>query len=176
MIVTIQAVSTERIEVYPMGMTSRPGYPSSGHGLILIFLARADTADQYLNRNPGSGFRSGASHHHCNNFLRTVRRRWIRRARRPPREPQRFGDIVARAEPLSRDGSSEVGCVQHRLVVVIRQGAQTRARRGVASGTIVGTPVRRTSVQASGPCMYSEIHFWKATCCRCPASVARRPS
>jgi hypothetical protein len=26
-----------------MGMTSRPGYPSSGHGLILIFLARADT-------------------------------------------------------------------------------------------------------------------------------------
>jgi hypothetical protein len=24
-----------------MGMTSRPGYPSSGHGLILIFLARA---------------------------------------------------------------------------------------------------------------------------------------
>ena len=44
-LVTIQAVSTERIEVYPMGMTSRPGYPSSGHGLILIFLARADTAD-----------------------------------------------------------------------------------------------------------------------------------
>jgi len=40
-LVTIQAVSTERIEVYPMGMTSRPGYPSSGHGLILIFLARA---------------------------------------------------------------------------------------------------------------------------------------
>ena len=43
-LVTIQAISTERIEVYPMGMTSRPGYPSSGHGLILIFLARADTA------------------------------------------------------------------------------------------------------------------------------------
>ena len=44
-LVTIQAVSTDRIEVYPMGMTSRPGYPSSGHGLILIFLARADTRD-----------------------------------------------------------------------------------------------------------------------------------
>jgi len=44
-LVTIQAVSTERIEVYPMGMTSRAGYPSSGHGLILIFLARADAAD-----------------------------------------------------------------------------------------------------------------------------------
>ena len=41
-LITIQAVSTERIEVYPLGMTSRPGYPSSGHGLILIFLARAD--------------------------------------------------------------------------------------------------------------------------------------
>jgi hypothetical protein len=43
-LITIQAMSTDRIEVYPMGMTSRPGYPSSGHGLILIFLARADTA------------------------------------------------------------------------------------------------------------------------------------
>ena len=43
-LVTIQAVQTGRIEVYPLGMTSRPGYPSSGHGLILIFLARADTA------------------------------------------------------------------------------------------------------------------------------------
>ena len=42
-LVTIQAISTERIEVYPLGMTSRAGYPSSGHGLILIFLARADT-------------------------------------------------------------------------------------------------------------------------------------
>ncbi len=41
-LITIQAISTERIEVYPLGMTSRPGYPSSGHGLILIFLARAD--------------------------------------------------------------------------------------------------------------------------------------
>lgn len=42
-LVTIQAVQTGRIEVYPLGMTSRPGYPSSGHGLILIFLARADS-------------------------------------------------------------------------------------------------------------------------------------
>jgi hypothetical protein len=43
-LVMIQAMQTERIEVYPLGMTSRPGYPSSGHGLILIFLARADMA------------------------------------------------------------------------------------------------------------------------------------
>ena len=43
-LIQIPAVQTERIEVYPMGMTSRAGYPSSGHGLILIFLARADTA------------------------------------------------------------------------------------------------------------------------------------
>ena len=42
-LVQISAVQTERIEVYPLGMTSRPGYPGSGHGLILIFLARADT-------------------------------------------------------------------------------------------------------------------------------------
>jgi hypothetical protein len=47
-LVTIQAVSTERVEVYPLGMTSRPGYPSSGHGLILIFLARADTASDSI--------------------------------------------------------------------------------------------------------------------------------
>lgn len=43
-LVTITAVSAERVEVYPLGMTSRPGYPSSGHGLILIFLARADSS------------------------------------------------------------------------------------------------------------------------------------
>ena len=42
-LIQIQAAQTERVEVYPLGMTSRPGYPGSGHGLILIFLARADT-------------------------------------------------------------------------------------------------------------------------------------
>jgi hypothetical protein len=44
-LVTLQAVETRRIEVYPHGVTSRPGYPSSGHGLILIFVERADTSD-----------------------------------------------------------------------------------------------------------------------------------
>ena len=34
-------MQTARIEVYPMGVTSRAGYPSRGHGLILIFLRRA---------------------------------------------------------------------------------------------------------------------------------------
>ena len=29
--------------VYALGVTSRPGYPSRGHGLILIFLQRADS-------------------------------------------------------------------------------------------------------------------------------------
>ena len=42
-LVTLQATETRRIEVYPNGVTSRPGYPSSGHGLILIFVERADT-------------------------------------------------------------------------------------------------------------------------------------
>jgi len=37
----IQAVDAERVEVYPLGVTSRPGYASHGHGLILIFLQRA---------------------------------------------------------------------------------------------------------------------------------------
>src|SRR5205823_5320989 len=43
-LVTIQAMDARRIEVYSLGVTSRPGYPSSGHGLILIFLQRADSA------------------------------------------------------------------------------------------------------------------------------------
>jgi len=38
---TLSAMHTQRIEVYPMGVTSRPGYPSQGHGLILVFLRRA---------------------------------------------------------------------------------------------------------------------------------------
>src|SRR2546430_2569582 len=42
-LVTIQAMDAHRIEVYPLGVTSRPGYSSSGHGLILIFLQRSDT-------------------------------------------------------------------------------------------------------------------------------------
>jgi len=41
-LIQIQAAQIDRVEVYPLGMTSRPGYPSSGHGLILIFVARAD--------------------------------------------------------------------------------------------------------------------------------------
>ncbi|HVH09247.1 MAG TPA: TonB-dependent receptor plug domain-containing protein [Gemmatimonadales bacterium] len=44
-LVTLQAMETRRIEVYPLGVTSRPGYPSSGHGLILIFVERADSTD-----------------------------------------------------------------------------------------------------------------------------------
>jgi hypothetical protein len=39
-LVQLQATVAERIEVYPLGVTPRPGYPSSGHGLILIFLQR----------------------------------------------------------------------------------------------------------------------------------------
>jgi hypothetical protein len=42
-LVTVQAAEARRIEVYPLGVTSRPGYPASGHGLILIFVERADT-------------------------------------------------------------------------------------------------------------------------------------
>jgi len=42
-LVTLQAIEASRIEIYPLGVTSRPGYPSRGHGLILIFLQRADT-------------------------------------------------------------------------------------------------------------------------------------
>ena len=40
-LVTIQAIQASLVEVYPMGVTPRPGYSSRGHGLILIFLERA---------------------------------------------------------------------------------------------------------------------------------------
>ena len=42
-LVTLQAMEARGVEVYPLGVTSRPGYPSSGHGLILVFLQRADS-------------------------------------------------------------------------------------------------------------------------------------
>jgi len=42
-LVTLQAMEARRVEVYPLGVTARPGYPSSGHGLILIFVQRSDT-------------------------------------------------------------------------------------------------------------------------------------
>ncbi len=38
---TLPAMQAERVEVYPLGVTPRPGYSSRGHGLILIFLRRA---------------------------------------------------------------------------------------------------------------------------------------
>ncbi len=44
-LVTLQAIEARRVEVYPLGVTPRAGYPASGHGLILIFLQRADSTD-----------------------------------------------------------------------------------------------------------------------------------
>lgn len=37
---SIQAIDTDRIEIYPQGFTKRPGYATSTHGLILIFTRR----------------------------------------------------------------------------------------------------------------------------------------
>jgi hypothetical protein len=39
---TLYAFDLERVEVYPMGVTSRPGYFSDADGLILVFLRRGD--------------------------------------------------------------------------------------------------------------------------------------
>lgn len=41
-LVTMQAMDARLIEVYPLGVTSRAGYPTNGQGLILIFVQRAD--------------------------------------------------------------------------------------------------------------------------------------
>ena len=43
-LVTLQAMEARRVEVYPLGITPRAGYPSSSHGLILIFVQRADSS------------------------------------------------------------------------------------------------------------------------------------
>jgi hypothetical protein len=40
-LVTLPATGAQRVEIYPLGVTPRPGYPSQGHGLILIFMQRA---------------------------------------------------------------------------------------------------------------------------------------
>ncbi len=34
----LHAGDVERVEIYPMGVTTRPGYASHAHGLILVFL------------------------------------------------------------------------------------------------------------------------------------------
>lgn len=35
---TLRADDVERIEVYPQGFTTRPGYGTNAHGLILVFM------------------------------------------------------------------------------------------------------------------------------------------
>ncbi|HUE76837.1 MAG TPA: Plug domain-containing protein [Longimicrobiales bacterium] len=37
---TLDARDAERVEVYPAGFTTRPGYASNNNGLILVFLRR----------------------------------------------------------------------------------------------------------------------------------------
>ncbi len=39
---SLQAAQVRRVEVYPMGYSPRAGYPGGAHGLILIFLKRAE--------------------------------------------------------------------------------------------------------------------------------------
>jgi hypothetical protein len=43
-LVTLQASMVGRLEIFPSGVTSRAGYPSRGHGVIMIFLQRADSS------------------------------------------------------------------------------------------------------------------------------------
>jgi hypothetical protein len=43
-LVALYASQTQRLEVYPSGVTSRPGYFASPHGLILIFVVRPDSS------------------------------------------------------------------------------------------------------------------------------------
>lgn len=38
---SLRTVDVERVEVYPQGFTTRPGYRSHAHGLILVFMRSA---------------------------------------------------------------------------------------------------------------------------------------
>lgn len=38
---TLRTVDVERVEVYPQGFTTRPGYATHAHGLILVFMRSA---------------------------------------------------------------------------------------------------------------------------------------
>jgi hypothetical protein len=35
---TLRASDVERVEIYPQGFTTRPGYATNAHGLILVFM------------------------------------------------------------------------------------------------------------------------------------------
>jgi hypothetical protein len=43
-----------RVEVYPMGVSNRPGYEAHPNGLILVFLMSGPTYDQREERRSGS--------------------------------------------------------------------------------------------------------------------------
>lgn len=40
---SLRSSDVERVEVYPLGFTTRPGYGTHAHGLILVFMRTADT-------------------------------------------------------------------------------------------------------------------------------------
>jgi hypothetical protein len=41
---SLRAADIERVEVYPMGFTTRPGYRAHGQGLILVFMRRGSAS------------------------------------------------------------------------------------------------------------------------------------
>ncbi len=47
-----QAADVARVEVYPLGFTTRPGYATNAHGLILIFTKRANDEAPDSSRQP----------------------------------------------------------------------------------------------------------------------------
>ncbi len=51
---SLQAAVVRRIEIYPLGYTPRPGYAGGAHGLILIFLKRAEETDTTNESPPGA--------------------------------------------------------------------------------------------------------------------------
>ena len=46
---SLRAQDVESVEIYPMGFTTRPGYASHAHGLILVFLLGAKSAGRPID-------------------------------------------------------------------------------------------------------------------------------
>jgi len=46
---SLRAQDVESVEIYPMGFTTRPGYASHAHGLILVFLLGAKSVGRPID-------------------------------------------------------------------------------------------------------------------------------
>jgi len=63
MLNTLNSGEIDHVEVYPTGKTSRPGYVTHPHGLILVFMLGGGRGEETLGRPRVGGSRRGRSVH-----------------------------------------------------------------------------------------------------------------